>query len=475
MEEALGYLENDREVREIADAVRSLARAERDAVSRTRSGDLCGGAGEYALLEKKFESIAGMFDPLLRAAAGAITEPGDLQGDVREAEQRLSELEFLQAMVARTAGASHELADAVQEVCDLSSPGITTRGVVESVDDSSRRVVLLDGRTFAWARDAELGDFSIGQQVAIEAIDLGDSTGIATRITPEITFPVDPGQLLPCLRLTVAPIQPFPPVSHGPYVQHDLVAYEYDSLFPGISRVLRLEEGMRLGARRACPGNGSILNGPRHSLAVQISYVSDNDQAKQTWLSKDLTPFSTPVALPTDVDPSFPAVLTVTNNVQQCHFDPSQLLECGPKKPGFTFTYDLHVVDRGSMCQSLYEETLFNVDDRVPGQFKPARVGSIFSFAVGDGGTPPTFVAQGYSYSPPPAGSSYPFVLAINNQAWFAIHSHDFYPIHGAPPRTRPRSSRPPAAWIAPPASCGPERWGSATAGVTSTPAMFPA
>jgi murein DD-endopeptidase MepM/ murein hydrolase activator NlpD len=432
IETALHDLKDDQEVREIAAAVRNLSRTEEEAVARIRSGDICEGARGYALLRLEFESIAGMFDPLLRTAASAITEPGDLQGDVRGVEQRVSELEFLQAMVGEAAGASRELADAVQEICDLSSPGLATRGTVQKVDDSTRRVFLRDGRTFAWVVDAELGAFSMGQQVTIEGIDLGDSTGLATRISPEITFPVDPVNVLPCLKPVVAPIQPFPPVSFGPFVLNDLIAHEYPSFFPGIPQIYRLEEGMRIGAERTCPGGGGwILNGRRHSMEVKISYVSDSDESKTTTLSKDLTPFSTPVALPTDVDPSFPALLTVIHNVQQCHIDPFMFLECGPKKPTFTFTYDLHVVDRGSMCQSFYEETLFNVDDRLPGQFKPARLDFIFSLAVGDGGTPPTFVAQGYSSSPS-GGSSYPFVYAINNQAHFAIHSHDFYPIHGA-------------------------------------------
>ncbi len=433
IESALEQLEVTRGVEAIGELTLGLLPQTDVAASRIRGGDACAGARDYEAIEAEISLILDMFDPLLREAAAEITEPGDREDDVREVEQRVSELEFLQSRVAKVGDSAGILANASREVCDASVPGLSTRGVVERVDDASRRVILLDGRAFALGPEAGRGGFSIGQDVVIEGIDLGNGTGFAAKVTPDPAAMPVPGISFSCLRPRVAPIQPFPPVSQGPFLLHDLLAYRYDSSFPGITQVYRLEEGMRIGAERVCPGQGqSIIIGNRHSLAVHISYTSNNGDPKSSDLAEDLTPFSEPVPLPTDVDPAFPALLSVVHNVQSCQPDLIKILSCGAKKLLDTITYDLHIVDRGSMCVALYEKTHLDVDDRIDGQFRPTRVESIFSFAVSDGGSSPTFRGQGYSYSQSTGSSSFPSTLLINGQARFSIHSHDFYPIHGA-------------------------------------------
>jgi murein DD-endopeptidase MepM/ murein hydrolase activator NlpD len=402
-----------------------------EAVLSTRSGDACVGLDIFADVEIQLTSVEADVGLLVREADAGVGEPTDFQDDVRESEFEVSSMEYLQLLAGKARIAAADLMAATGAVCDVSVPGIVTRGVVSRIDDAKRRLYFQDGRTFALARGAVIGPIADGQAVIIEGTDFGDGTGIGTAFSLAKKAKIRSGPFFSCAQLRIAPIQPFSPVSTGPYILHDPIAYRYPSPFPGSTSVFRLEAGMRLGITDSCGGSQIQLSGDRYSVSLHLTYVAKDKGTIGVWLANDLHALMEPVPLPEDADPGFPATLTVTHRVEKCQFKFNQGFTCGSLKKLGQIQSTVRMVDRGGMCTAFYEKTLFDIEDREPGWLQRGKLQNIISFAVSDGGAQPGFLAQGYgvSTSNPPI-STYPNHAFITGSP-FAVHAHDIYPIFG--------------------------------------------
>ena len=397
-----------------------------------RAGDACRSSTLFAQGDERLAAALDSIDRQLadararvgsapvRTASGPAATAVDTAGDVSESDMLVVGLEYWREQVVGIRAWNRQGAAAFAAVCDASTIG-TTRGVIKAVLDAERRIILRDGRSFVLAEPiVPAGDLFPTRAVQLGGLMFADGNGYATAVGPEgpgIVLP--PSALIPCLKLRFAPVQRLPPIFAGPFVLHDPLGYK-------AAGVYNVESGMAVAAESNCsPGKGRSF--PRYTLKVEISY-----QQKQTGaaidhaiMAPELEASDAPVLFSTDIDPNVAATLHVTSQVQTCL--PTKSSPQCTDPTGIEVDYPLMVRWRGALASASYEQTEFDVNDQISGDFRLTHLSSFTALANVDDGTSQMFVAEGYG----------PFFdgvaeTPIVNTDPFAIRNTDFVPIFPA-------------------------------------------
>jgi len=388
-----------------------------------RRGAVCESNGLFMhvdeTLERAFHSIERQLADAREADRGV---PGEIFDDVSEADMLVAWLEYWEEQVTSLRTWNRANTGAFAGICAAAQPGMT-RGIIETIDDAQRRIVLTDGRTFGLTHPVTLtDDIYPGRAVEIGGLILDDGNGHATTVKHDGAAPdVTPAPFVHCTVLRFAPVQRFPPVFSGPFTLHDPLAYKTESVY-------EVEAGMAVAAEAKCPHDRGGRSFPRYTLKVQISYQQDVTGAAidHASMAEELTPGDDPVPFPDDVYAFAPATLHVTSEMRSCTKVQSMELCADPTPIGAT-DYPLAVRWRDTLAHVEYDQKRFDVNDQKSGDFRFAHVQSFNVFANLDANTSPTFVAEGF-------GPFFDGIVEgpIVNGDPFAIRNVDFFPIFPA-------------------------------------------
>lgn len=401
-----------------------------DAANATRSGMICESLTPLNDAESDLAIAAELIDEALQTTRASAPEPADGQGDVRDIDLHLATLELL---VQRGVEASNEvirLWTATDRLCRSARPFRGRKGTIVEIIEEEQLMVLDDGTTLQFPEPAGVEtDLFPGHTILIDGLEFGDGTGIAGLVAEgEILADPDPVPLS-CIRLRFFPVQPFAQSDVSQLIRHDPMGYELNGQY-------RVEKGMRFGVERTCPpvsvDIGEVFT--RHTAVLSLSYTrSTNQQETGKTLAWDLDENDMPVPMPGNVDPAFPAKLSVTYRTQHCV---ATIVgpDCSEQPSVFAMQeFPLDVFNERGLCFASYADTEFDVNNFVPLDFRSTFVSNVTLLAVSDEGSEPEFRAEGYSAQLLSGGftTSYPAVVPITAGQEFAIHNFDFYPIHG--------------------------------------------
>lgn len=397
---------------DLADAVQDIVDAlpEYDEAARvTRAGDPCQGRERAGVGDAHFASMLRKVGVLQAIAESDAEMSRPDVGDLTPEGSRRMLLDGILVWAQGLVTDGRRVTDALGAVCDLAAP-VHTRGVVRTVDDGDRRIELADGRIFGVAdplrMDAPLGP---GQTVEITGLQLSPQEGMGTEVSPGDGYQIPKAAYLDCLRLRVAPIQRFGGYAKGPLTLHQPEGYE-------VNGTLLLEQSMRFAVADVCkPSPYPTVSFARYSVEID---ATGNGQS--TTLSMSLAPGDAPVTLPYNYGAG---TITVRHLAQTCRFVGLQL-QCDQPVETYTETYPYVTVNNGSLCTVAYSNTLLDVNDQVPNDFRTIWVENVKTVDMNDPGTSPVFEAEGY---PVDQGlSSYPVVQPVVGSQPFAIHNTDF-------------------------------------------------
>ena len=327
-----------------------------------------------------------------------------------------------------------EASSLVSQICDQKMGATMVEGVVQSIRDDLRVVVLRSGEViFLGPNIVEEGEhrLSEGRRVSIEAIQLSDVL-LGTRITTMPSpFIILPGHLTydNCLelRVTLRPDIAGPDPLRLDGFLHDDGQYDFD-------------RGTSVGAEnRGCPteedlkgqGPGGVDMKIIYSYYLRFAYTDGLGQLRTRVMAFEHgdvnKPLREPILFPPNIDPAKPATLTASKRVTTCVVDPNlpelgrynpQTGDIGPAEPQWNCSDDMlleldnqtvYVRLPGYNCEADYDDTVFTLEDDEPEAWEPASVDRI---VPGDGlPTPVTFEATGPKLvnGIPVAGSSIGF------------------------------------------------------------------
>jgi len=204
-----------------------------------------------------------------------------------------------------------------------------------------------------------------------------------------------------CVRLRFVPVQPMAPLFPGPYLLHLPSGYENGSKH-------LIERGMGFAAAATCPGGSDVA---RQFLELRLAL---SGMVKPQFLAQ-LSAGDTPVLLP-----EVPSAATL--QVRTYRSDDCVKIICPPPKLLATRHYELTIVPRRSLCTAQYASTTFDVNDQDLADF---RVATVTGISAGlPFGTNLVFEADGRVAD----GSNALTTVGVGES--FAIHVHDFYPVH---------------------------------------------
>jgi hypothetical protein len=272
-------------------------------------GELCVMAETTAGVRDSLEEISRRSHELLLTTRTALQHRvGRDEGDADFAEVAFHELGYRASLVGQALVAVRVAHDIADRACGRILRPSRWTGIVTRTDDAARIMELTGERVFVLPVGAATpGE---GAHVRVEGVELDHGTGIAYSIgsagdDPPVLQEVDEPVLLPqCIKMLIAPFQPFHPplpVSSN-YVLHDPLGYIG---FDG-GPVLNFESPMRLAASitGACPRQSSPT-GKFHTFRYSLRLLYKPQGALGfTEFASDLTPSDDPVELPLTALPS---------------------------------------------------------------------------------------------------------------------------------------------------------------------------
>jgi murein DD-endopeptidase MepM/ murein hydrolase activator NlpD len=397
-------------------------------------GELCAMAETTASVRNSLEGISRRSHEVLLTARTALQRRVSL--DDRDAdfeEVAFHELGYRASLVGDALVALRAAHSIANRACDQVKRPSRWTGIVESTDDAARIVELTGNRVFVFPAGAAMpGE---GARVDIEGIQLHRGTAIAYSFAqagddPPVLQDVDEPFLPQCIKLQIAPFQPFHPplpVSSN-YVLHDPTGYIASG---DDGPVLNLESPMRLAAAitGSCATVSSGIGKAPFRYSVRLLYKPESSNIF-TEFASDLTPYDDPVELPGVALPSqLPerdGVLRVIEQRQKCiGFASINAPRSGRCTSAFstlrTTDYDVTVRPRGAYGRFNYKDTFFNIDPTVPGDFDVAEIQS-FSGHPTLVGLALAYAAEGYSAT----GNNVIETINFANPT-FAIRADDFY------------------------------------------------
>lgn len=403
-----------------------------DAAALVRAGMICESLPTFDDAAGDLTIAAELIDEAARTAQSNLPAPGDQQGDVRDGDLHVAELEMFVQRGVDSFLQVEGLWSAVNRLCTGASRVRDRRGVIAEIVDTDRKFILEDGTVYQTAEPSVIEpDLFPGRGVVIDGIEFGDGTGVAGQVAQgDILADPDPAPLT-CLRLRFFPVQRFFKPSVNELISHDPLGYELNGTY-------RVEKGMRFGVERTCPPvsvrPGEIFT--RHSVKFVVTYTPTwTPGVPRTYsIALDLDESDMPVPLPPYTDPDYPAKLEVSFRSQHCRATLGEP-DCFEEPSVIAVQeWPLNVFDRRGLCFASYASTEFDVNDFVLQDFRSTYVTGMALLAVWDDGTEPTFHAEGYSAQLLGGGftTSFPQVVPVVGGQEFAIHNFDFYPIHGA-------------------------------------------
>jgi peptidase M23-like protein len=368
-----------------------------------------------------------------------LTEDADSQAGV-------AGLAVADALVDRSASEAAALRDLLRRLCEQVQGPLKVDGTIAQIDDARGLLTLADGRTLALA-DAAGGRLFEGGRATLEGIAFKDGSGVVTKGKEAAGLdsnnqPVESASAaqakVKCVHFRIAPFQQFaPPLISvdGPYVLHHPKGYG-DGTFGGRGSAspLWLEDRMRVGAQFSCkPGGIQAANTyPVHSLRAEITYRSTFSNSDEKFvIADDLREGDTPAPLPSDIDPSKTATLSVRGEIRNCSLltVQGQPPSCSPPTPLDDFEdFAVRVYQFGSYVNAQYDRTRFELDTKPAGSFQPAKITKL-NKSLGAAGQSLTLDAQGWSYSA--GNSSRPNLATIGLNQRFAVYLDDFFDPEG--------------------------------------------
>lgn len=417
-----------RPVREDLDAV--IANIFRAEISVKRA-DVCGARAPLAEADQSLVDARNDIDLQVAQAQAAAAKPSstnlspgaavpaDSAADVSEDDLIVPWLKYWRGQVDGLRALTQAAARAFAGVCDASSVG-TVRGVVWRVRDSDRQVVLTDGRTFGLADPITLnGDVFQSRRVVLTALTFPDGNGVAKELGPDgPAADIPSANLVECVHLRFVPVQRLPPLSDGPFVLHDPLGYKVGNDYV-------VEAGMAVAVVSTCPPRPQLRRlYSVHSMKIEMSYHQSRTGIPIDFalMAAELHAGDSPVLFPADADPDLPVTLRTTGEVRTC----SGLILVTCADPVRLSQTDFRLVIRphGGVALVAYEQTQFDVNDQIPGDF---RFGHVSSFATFPGATNLSFAAEGYG----PFFDGIAETVIVNHDP-FAIRNQDFYPVFQA-------------------------------------------
>jgi murein DD-endopeptidase MepM/ murein hydrolase activator NlpD len=362
-----------------------------------------------------------------REALQSTVSPDDPDADAAEVD--FHEIGYRGGLVGKALTATRALDTTVTALCDQVVEELPIPGIIANTDDAARIAQLFNGLSVAIADGAESGPLHEGARVVIDGVRFADGTGVAKRVVENGSDQIDPA-LVPdfavkCMRLNIAPAQPFnPPLSvSGPYVLHEPSGYRgtFDSLV--------LEAPMRLAARSGgCTtsagedGKGKVQTF-RYSL--KLSYQPAGASFFNVFAT-DLTPSDGPVpfpaiALPTVAAPLSVGVLRATAQGQSCIGFPPKAICSSTVKVLSVDEYPVLIFQGGALASVNYATTLFDLEDWDATGFRVAQVASLTVHPfLSDASA--TFDAEGF----PASGAPTIEHVTLPGNSFFAIRQQDF-------------------------------------------------
>jgi len=397
-------------------------------------GDPCGAAETLGGVREALEGLSSLSHELTLGTRQDLqrqVSPNDPDADFMEVA--FHELGYRASLVGKALLATRTAHDLADKVCDQVVRESRWIGIIERTDDAARIVELANGDRLVVPVGADTAALREGARVSIHGTLLADATGIARNIdvygrdSESVSLARVPPISLPCIRLQIAPFQPFnPPLPvASTYVLHDPRGY----IGPFFNTpILQLEAPMRLAAALTgfCPSQSAStgkFNTFRYSLKLEFAPGTSPSFIE---FATDLVPRDNPMWLPPEATPIGSEVaksgtLRVTEQVQTC-------IGSFPRQRCSSTVKELRVIEhrvlvlkRGGYASYQYFKTLFDLED---GNLSDFRVAGVQSFTVHPflSVHPAWFEAEGYS----PTGVK--VVQKVNvGIPFFSIFQDDFF------------------------------------------------
>ncbi len=313
---------------------------------------------------------------------------------------------------------ANEALSLVTQVCDQEMGTRTVNGIVQSIHDDLRVVVLRSGEViFLGPNIVEDGEHRMGQgrEVSIEGIQLADvllGTRITTMPSPFIILP-DHLTYNGCLQLRVT----LRPDIAGPD------PLPLDGFFND-KGYYDFERGMSIGAQsRGCPteqdlegqGPGGVDMKIIYAYQLVLEYTDGLGQPRTRIMAFQHgdadTPLRAPILFPPNIDPDTPATLKIWEFTSTCVPDPEfgefgqpnrQSGEIGPAEPVWDCSDEVllefddptvYVRQPGDFCDVGYDKPAFKLEDDEYSTWEPAMVAGMLVHS--DLPLPVTFAAVG--------------------------------------------------------------------------------
>jgi murein DD-endopeptidase MepM/ murein hydrolase activator NlpD len=355
------------------------------------------------------------------AIEDSVFPPDPIYADTTQPVGQILDVEYIQGLLADARLNIQATESALADICTNTTYGVSYDGLVTEVDNNNGLVTLDSGAMVALRNDQSDLAIAVGAYVEFEVTDVGGNSGLIDFVITEVE--TDPGFVWSCMRFRIAPVQGFPPLFSGPYVVFDAFSYWRNGAY-------LLEGGMGLVVVNDCgppPAGASFYM--RHSAKLTLIYELDSGGIVSLPLAQDLAEGNAPVILPNDANPNATASLEVTHRAQSCSLNGGgQFYYCGAPYNTHTDVYPVKIKKQGTIAAPIFDETYFDVDDQIPGDYREAKLDGLISTVTSDGGVLPTFIGRGYGY---PSFNCPSPINIIGNNASFAIRSWDFYPIYG--------------------------------------------
>ncbi len=384
---------------------------------------------ETALKEGKTCQGARMVRGICRRIASATTQlmrithkeeplPVVSPGDVRSEELERQALDEAQRALDDAGAAVNAVHAVLESACTALGDKVKLTATVDDIDVAAGRITLGDGTMWALPLKRFGSGFGVGREVKLHVRAYTGGGGIVQAAKPGKSGPSH--VTTSCIKLRVAPVQRFAPVSSGPYTLHPLDGYVGN--LPNIGDLLLLERDMRLAAQEvACfdpipEGYSSV----RHSLAIttdchgfsleHLLATAVNNTPPQT-LAAALTPEDGPIGLPCCDS----GTLTITEHRQQCRALATGKTICDPvEEVGDALDLTFLIQPRNTYCTAHYEQDAFEREDDNPNPAVARVTALALDATVPPVALPDAFHAEGYAIVPfiLPV-SSYPVALDI--------------------------------------------------------------
>jgi len=166
----------------------------------------------------------------------------------------------------------------------------------------------------------------------------------------------------------------------------------------------------------------------KYHYEVKLAYASTGGGSLTWTLAPSLGDGSEPVKLPSDIVPSSNATLTAKKYKQTCIEDPMPEypgdLACSTPLLVSTESHAVRVHEAATQCATTYDQTVFDLEDDEPNDWRPAKVvlAPVLSPAAGP--------AQFQAVAKKVVGGT-PQTAVVGKNETFAIYREDPFPHHG--------------------------------------------